>query len=202
MAKEDSKEVDGFVGQRLRALRHAQGLTQRALAAKAGVPHGQISMIEGNRSSPSIASLRKIVGGLGLSMTDFFDIETSVPREDQVFFSPKQLIELSSQFAKEKNVRPKGRLSLRQVGDAKRHNLQILYEVYEPGADSGPAMLEHESTEGGIVVAGEVEVTVGDEVRILKSGDAFLFNSRQPHRFRNISDLPATVITACTPPYL
>lgn len=63
-------------------------------------------------------------------------------------------------------------------------------------------MIEHEANEGGIVIAGEIEITVGETTRILKAGDAFLFNSREPHRFRNLSDRAAEIISACTPPYL
>jgi mannose-6-phosphate isomerase-like protein (cupin superfamily) len=88
------------------------------------------------------------------------------------------------------------------VGDARAHNLQILHEVYEPGADTGETMLEHDASEGGVVISGELEVTVGRDVRVLKAGDAFLFSSRTPHRFRNLSDRPAIVVSACTPPYL
>ena len=63
-------------------------------------------------------------------------------------------------------------------------------------------MLEHLSHEGGIVISGEIELTIDDQARILKTGDAYLFDSRRPHRFRNVSDRPAEVISACTPPYL
>ena len=63
-------------------------------------------------------------------------------------------------------------------------------------------MLEHEAYEGGIVVAGELEVTVGNEVRVLKAGDADPFDSRRLHRIRNIGDRPAEVMPAYSPPYL
>ena len=49
---------------------------------------------------------------------------------------------------------------------------------------------------------GELEVTVGDELRVLKVGESYLFDSRIPHRFRNISNARTVVISACTPPYL
>ncbi|MEZ5766533.1 MAG: helix-turn-helix transcriptional regulator [Paracoccaceae bacterium] len=39
-------------GGRPKALRQAAGLSQRQLAERAGVPHGQISMIETGRSRP------------------------------------------------------------------------------------------------------------------------------------------------------
>lgn len=190
---------DFDVGERLKALRVQFGFSQRQLAESAGVPHGQISMIETNRSSPSVASLRKILGGLGITMSEFFEPEaTSNP---QPFFTPSDLRDLTSLLYQGDQLAQK-MITIKQVGDAKAHGLQLLHERYEAGADTGASMIEHEAHEGGIVISGEVEVTVGDQVRVLKAGDAYLFNSREPHRFRNISDRPAEVISACTPPYL
>lgn len=190
---------DFDVGQRLRDIRLAANLSQRALAEASGVPHGQISMIETNRSSPSVASLRKILGGLGISMSEFF--EPDAPRSGAVFFTPSDLRDLTSRLYSTLGE-PRGRMTLRQVGEARAHNLQILHERYEPGADTGEAMLEHVGSEGGIVISGELEVTVGDQSRILKAGDSYLFQSGQPHRFRNLSDREAVLVSACTPPYL
>lgn len=179
-------------GGRLKALRQAAGLSQRQLAERAGVPHGQISMIETGRSSPSVASLRRILGGLGTSMSAFF--EPDAPPETRVFFRADELTDLT------------GRLGtgvvLAQVGDALAHGLQILTETYAPGADTGEAMLDHEAHEGGVVISGEIEVTVGDQRAVLGPGDAYLFASRAPHRFRNLGTVPARIVSACTPPYL
>ncbi len=191
--------MDFDVGARLREIRQQFGLSQRQLADQAGVPHGQISMIETNKSSPSVASLRRILGGFGITMSEFF--EPDIAEASQVFFKPGELRDLTSQLYQGPDAM-RSMLTLRQVGDAKAHGLQILQERYEAGADTGKDMIEHESSEGGIVISGELEVTVGDATRVLKAGDAYLFNSRQPHRFRNISDRAAEVISACTPPYL
>ncbi len=187
------------VGRRLKALRNQYNLSQRQLADSAKVPHGQISMIETNRSSPSVASLRKILGGFGISMSEFF--EPDAVATAQVFFTPDDLRDLTSLLYQD-NQSALQKITIRQVGDAKQHGLQILQERYEAGADTGETMIEHEANEGGIVISGEIEITVGDNTRILKTGDSYLFNSREPHRFRNISDRPAEVISACTPPYL
>lgn len=190
---------DFDVGNRLKSLRQQFGLSQRQLAEEAGVPHGQVSMIETNRSSPSVASLRKILSGFGISMSEFF--EPDAVTTSQVFFTPNELRDLTSLLYQGDQAKLH-KITLRQVGDAKAHGLQILHERYETGADTGETMLEHEACEGGIVISGELEITVGAETRELKAGDAYLFNSREPHRFRNISDRPAEVISACTPPYL
>ncbi|UWQ91358.1 cupin domain-containing protein [Rhodobacteraceae bacterium M382] len=192
--------TDDFdVGDRLKTLRTQFGMSQRQLAEAANVPHGQISMIETNRSSPSVASLRKILGGFGITMSEFFEPESISAQK--AFFTPAEMRDLTSLLYRRDDPAQQ-KITIMQVGDAKAHGLQILHERYEAGADTGDSMIEHEANEGGIVVSGEVEVTVGDEVRVLKAGDAYLFNSREPHRFRNISDRPAEVISACTPPYL
>jgi transcriptional regulator with XRE-family HTH domain len=195
----DDREGAFDVGARLRAIRVAAGLSQRQVAQRAGVPHAQISVVEQNKSSPSVATLRKILGGLNISMADFFEEDRATP--EGPFFAFDELIDLTSKLSAT-SAEPRGGLAFRQVGDARRHNLQILHEVYEPQADTGEALLQHFSSEGGIVIAGELEITVGEEVRVLKPGDSYLFDSRVPHRFRNRSNERTIVISACTPPYL
>lgn len=192
--------MDHFdVGKRLLELRKRAGLSQRALASRSSVPHGQISQIEQNRISPSIASLRKILGGLSMTMAEFFEPDRST--QDQVFFRPDELVDLTSQLAQGEGEQ-EGRIAMRQVGNAVAHNLQILHERYLPGADTGETALEHNAHEGGFIIAGEIELTVGTQRRILRTGEAYLFDSRLPHRFRNVGREVAEIISACTPPYL
>ncbi len=191
---------EGFqVGKRLAELRRSANLSQRELAARAGVPYALISMIETDRSSPSVASLRKILGGFPISMSDFFAPEQ--PQADRIFFTPDELVDLTAQIFSASNA-DAAPVTLRQIGDARQHNLQILQESYAPGSDTGKQMLEHNGHEGGVVLAGEIEVTVGDQSRVLRAGDSYLFDSSVAHRFRNCGEEVARVISACTPPYL
>ncbi len=194
-----SEQMDFDVGARLKEIRIAAGLSQRELASRAGVTHGLISMIEQNKNSPSVASLRKILGGVSMTMADFF--QEDAKERHKVFFCPDELLDLTSKLGSISNKKKK-RMTLRQVGNAREHGLQILHERYEPGADTGPTMLEHNSHEGGIVLSGALEVTVGDQVQVHKPGDSYLFDSRIPHRFRNTGTEVCEVVSACTPPYL
>lgn len=179
------------VGARLKAQRIKSGLTQRDLAGMAGVTNGMISMIEQNKHSPSVATLNRITDALGLSFAEFFSLDTGAA-PPKVFFQPDEFTRLVE-----------GKLELRVVaGDRRAKALQILHEVYQPGGDTGPEMLSHAGEEGGIVVSGEVEVTVGDQRRVLGTGDAYYFESDVPHRFRNIGPKVAVIISACTPPSL
>ncbi len=175
------------VGARLRAIREMHGLSQRELAKRAGVSNASVSLIEQNRSSPSVGSLKKVLDGLPISLAEFFAME--LPSRPQLFFSAEELVEIGG-----------GGISYRQVGHLQGRALQILHERYAPGADTGEVMLQHDSEEGAVVIRGRLEVTVGDQRRVLGPGEAYYFDSRLPHRFRNLGDEECEVVSACTPP--
>lgn len=176
------------VGPRLRRLRAGRGLSQRRLAKLAGISNASVSLIESGRSDPSTGLLKRILDALGVSFAEFFAEEPE--SREQVFYRAAELTEIGS-----------GPISFRQVGsDLAGSQLQILHECYRPGADTGTSMLSHEAEEGGIVLSGKLEVTVGDRVQVLSPGDAYRFDSRLPHRFRNPGPDDCVVVSACTPP--
>ena len=78
--------------------------------------------------------------------------------------------------------------------------MTIMHERYRPKADTGSDMLSHKGEEGGVVIAGRIEVTVGAQSRVLGPGDAYYFTSAVPHRFRNFGDEACEIISASTPP--
>lgn len=176
-------------GARLKSTREARKLSQRQLAVAAGVTSGMISLIEQNRSSPSVATLKKILAALDLSLAAFFAEEAASLQ--QWHFRAEEL----------RRITPDGALaSFRQVGRQGASPLQLLHESYAPGADTGPELYAHDADEAGIVIAGEITVTVGEETRVLVAGEAYLFSSRQAHRFRNDGDVTCIIVSACTPP--
>ena len=75
----------------------------------------------------------------------------------------------------------------------------ILREVMPPGSDTGDTSLSHDGEEGGVIVQGQVEVTVGDRVKVLGPGEAYYFECRTPHRFRNVGGDDAIIVSANTP---
>lgn len=180
----------------MRTVREARNLSQRELAARAGLTNGAISQIEQNKSSPSVASLKRLLDAIPMSLSEFFsEIETDTG--PKYFYTADEFVELSPQDV---GLDAKARVSLRQLGRGAPGALQVLHEVYPPGGDTGPDMLRHAAEEAGVVISGIIEVTVGDAVRVLNPGDGYLFDSRIPHRFRNIGDRECVIISACTPP--
>lgn len=177
------------VGARLQAIRKLKGLSQRELAKRAGVTNSTISMIEKNSVSPSISSLKKVLGGIPMSLVEFFSMDLEEGNQTQVVYKSDELIDIGSGAVTMKLV---GRMFPNRV-------MSFLDETYPPGADTGMEMLNHEGEEAGVLVDGRLELTVGDEVYILESGDSYYFRSDQPHRFRNPFDVPARLISATTP---
>ncbi len=176
------------VGKRLRHIRDMYGLSQRELARRSGLTNGTISLIEQDLVSPSISSIKRVLDGFPISLSDFFGsiFETEQP----AFFKSNQLTEIAG-----------GPISFRQVGDnLKQRSLQVLHERYEPGSDTGKAMISHPGEESGIIISGQIELTVGGHVETLGEGEAYYFNSRLPHRFRNTTSKNCVIVSACTPP--
>lgn len=175
-------------GTKLQILRRRRGLSQRKLAHKSGVSNATISLVEHGRTDPSMGMMRRILDSLDVSFAEFFAEDSHVGEKH--FYTHDELSQISS-----------GPISYLQVGnDLSEGDLQILYERYEPGADTGQSRISHEAEEGGIVVEGRLELTIGDKIQVLSTGDAYLFNSRIPHRFRNTGNKACIVVSACTPP--
>lgn len=186
----DASRSSFDVGARLKAARTARGLSQRDLASRAGVTNGMISMIEQNKHSPSVATLNRLTDALGLSFTEFFSLELAPAA--QIFYARDELVRLTE-----------GKVNFSVIAGQRRDKaIQILHEIYEPGGDTGVEMLTHRGEEGGIVIEGEIELTVGAERRVLGPGDAYYFESTVPHRFRNTSKKRTVIISACTPPFM
>lgn len=176
------------VGARLRSVRTSFGLSQRELARRAGVTNGLISLIEQNRVSPSVSSLKKVLDGVPMSLAEFFTLDmTDAP---QAFYSAEELVEIGNE-----------EVSLRLVA-AKRPGRQmtVLHERYAAGSATGEEMLAHRGEESGIIIKGRIELTVGGTARVLGPGEAYYFSSQLPHRFRNVGREVCEIISASTPP--
>lgn len=161
----------------------------RELAARSGISHSTISLIERDRMSPSIDTLGAVLDALGTTLPGFFsDLQSSLPYTP--FYSSADLIEIGKADT----------ISYRVIGlDHPNRQMLMLHERYATGADTGEEFT-HAAQEAGMVLSGAVEVTVGNQKRILGAGDGYYFDSRLPHRFRNVHDGPSEIVSAITPP--
>jgi len=176
------------VGKQLRAVRTAFGLSQRELAKRAGVTNGMVSLIEQDRVSPSVGSLQKILGAFPMTMAEFFTRDMQA--RENVVFRADELPDVGT-----------GDIEYHLIAASRRERkMSILWETYHPDTDTGEDLLTHSGEEGGVVIEGEIELTVAGETWTLGPGDAYYFDSRLPHRFRNTQKKPARIVSANTPP--
>src|SRR6202021_2686231 len=100
------------VGTHLKAVRQMYGLSQRELARRAGVTNGLISLIEQNRVSPSVSSLKKVLDGIPMALADFFTLDLG--GKPQVFFPREELANIGTAAVELRLVG--GRLAQRHRG--------------------------------------------------------------------------------------
>lgn len=178
------------IGARLQAVRKAKNLSQRELAKRVGVTNSTISLIEQNKVSPSVSSLKKVLDGIPISLADFFTADEVDAAPDSPFYRARELPDVGNND-----------IHYFLVGQRRRNRqICLLREVMPPGTDTGETLYAHEGEEGGVVIAGSVEVTVGEQIQLLGPGDAYYFESRIPHRFRNVGEGDVVIVSANTPP--
>lgn len=177
------------VATRLKIIRNKHSLSQRELAKRAGVTNGTISLIEQNRVSPSVGSLKKLLESIPMSLAEFFTFE--IEEDKSVVFRHEDQPNLGNASIK-----------FLQVGaGVSERNMCLMHEIYEPLADTGLDLLQHEGQEGGVVVKGTLELTVAGQTSVLNPGDGYYFESRLPHRFRNPSgDEICEIVSSNSPP--
>lgn len=61
------------LGERIRALQQERGLQQRQLAEKSGLTPSMVSQIESGRLTPSLHTLGKLAGALGVPIASLFE---------------------------------------------------------------------------------------------------------------------------------
>ena len=184
VANQDSIEF----GARLKYIREYNGLSQRELAKRAGVPHSSISMIEQGLNSPSVNSLAKILNGIPMSIAHFFSCDISQLR-NQIF----RVAELQAHQKKISESIICQVIPLQNLSSVTRFE-KIFYAA---GSDTGEAPLYSAQAFSGIIVRGSIELTLNSEVSVLLAGDAFSLGVMQAYRLRNLSSSEECLIATC-----
>ena len=181
-------ETDLELGSRIRALRKARRRTLRQVAARAGVTESFLSQVERDVTSPSIATVQRIARALDLSIAQLFAEEPASGRV--VRREARRRVEYPGLQAVDEF------LTANMAG-----RLQVILSTIEPGGGTGEEPYTHESDEEVVIIlAGVLDLWVGDEHHVLREGDAITFPSRLPHWNMNRGDEPASVLFCLTPP--
>lgn len=180
------------LGELIRDLRRARGITLQELADRIGKSVGYMSQIERNKSTLTIAALMSISRALGVPMNWFFQDTgeaASAERDVVVRKGSRRSMQFTNLGIREELLSPN-----------LRGPLELLLSVIEPGASSGEEPYSHSGHEAGLVIQGILELSVGERSFRLEEGDSFAFPSTEPHRCRNPGDTQTKVVWVITPP--
>jgi transcriptional regulator with XRE-family HTH domain len=167
-------EIDRAIGARVRRLRDERGLTLDALAARSGVSRAMLSRIERGESSPTAQLLAKVCGGLGVTMPMLFAPEAS--RAEPLSRHTAQPVwrDPGSGYLR-RTVSPPGTGSAAEITEV----------VFPPGATVAFEAQQADADQQVWVLDGKLDLTVGDDLYQLESGDCLHMRFGRPIVFHN-----------------
>jgi transcriptional regulator with XRE-family HTH domain len=182
-----AKGNDGSLGEHLKLLRAARGMTLDRLAAATGLTKSYLSKIQNSRKVPPIATLSRIAQALGTGIGSFFGDILEAREGASV-------------------VRRNERLPVVRGGTAFGYDYvslahQRLSKKMEPFVFTFPSKIDthvffdHGGEEFVFILSGKVIFQVGDERWTLEAGDSIYFDAAIPHRGWSVgSDAKALVV--------
>ncbi|HEX7244658.1 MAG TPA: XRE family transcriptional regulator [Solirubrobacterales bacterium] len=182
----ETKTVEGpAVGNRVRALREAMGLSLRDLGERAGVSAPMLSQVERGETSPTLAVATKIAAGLELTLSQLLRLDEG----QHVVISRaggRRVLERGGHRIEELTPPLPG-----QRADVSIHTL-------DAGATTGgrddPPMHEPGSRETAVVLSGALALVVDGTRHELHDGDSVTFDADLPHHFENEGEEPTRFI--------
>jgi len=177
------------IGAHLKKMRTRVGLSLREVGDRCGIAASYLSNLERGGSSPTLATLTKILHALESDLETFFSNGDAAEPTGPVF----------------------RRSDMRVASDAKRRytfllprredaKAQMLDEYIMP-TESAPEFESLDCDVAGILLSGTLELEIEEDgPLILCPGDAFYVPERASHRGRCLGSEPAHLITIYVPP--
>lgn len=173
------------LGETLRTLRQARGLSLNELSAAAGVPISTISKIENRQMNPSLVHAINLATALDANLGFLIDrnIHQSTPFS-VVRSGRRPRLEL-----------PEMALALEDMhGEFQPGVLEARLGVIEPGARSGEEPMRHDGEEICHVLSGAIRFVIDGETHELNEGDTIHFKCTDPHTWENIATVQTRVL--------
>ena len=176
---------ESSVGKRIRTYREKLDMSVFDLAQKSGIDEKVVNSIEKGQVLPALGVLTKLSRALGQRLGTFMDDQF---KPDPIITRAKDL-EANAVAKEGTNVLGYASHSL-ALGKPDRHMDPFRIEFAADGVDE---VSSHEGEELIICIAGEVELTYGNEKSVLMPGDTAYYNSVVKHGLRALGGKPASI---------
>ena len=180
------------VGEQIRDLRKAKGMTITQLAESIGRSVGYVSQIERRISPVSIDRLKELAEALEVQITWFFQGGATGPvheRDLVVRRGDRRKLTFTGSGLEEELLSPN--LS----GD-----FEMIMTTYAAHATTGDDLYARPCQESALVIEGRLEVWINERHFMLETGDCPTFDGATPHKSGNPDSTPARVVWTMSPP--
>jgi transcriptional regulator with XRE-family HTH domain len=176
------------VGRRVRSLRQAAGITLRALAAQTDFSPSFISQVENGLVSPSISSMEKIAGALGVTLGQFF---SSASEGDATLIVRAAARTQAASLWSQAQIEP-----LSPLREDRRFEPVLI--SMEPGGRSSKHPVAPGKEEFAYVLVGELVLTLGPDEHAMGPGDAVTIRPQELRRWENRAHLTARFLVVAS----
>lgn len=183
-AKGPSKQT---LGSRIHETRQMRGLTLQDLSSRTGISLETLEKVEANKMIPPLGELIKL--GKALEMKMGYFISPGVEKPMTVVHSDKRPV--VSRHGKKKSEQYGYFYESLAPEKADRFMEPFLITMVPSEVKE---LASHDGQEFIFVLEGEMRAQVGDQVEILKAGDAVYYDSSHPHLVKCHGDTPTKIL--------
>jgi transcriptional regulator with XRE-family HTH domain len=173
------------IGKRLKDIRATKGLSLDYLANETGFSVDYISEVEKGQIIPPVATILRLSRALEI---------------DSGILLKKERDEANKRKADDFKERTEDYSYQTLTPEAVHKHLKAFKIFIDPVSDHKGVSYQHEGEEFIYVLKGKVEVTVGDNKKVLDPEDSLHFNSSIVHKLRNVSPEKAELIVVLYTP--
>jgi transcriptional regulator with XRE-family HTH domain len=158
------------VGEKLKGLRASKSMSLRLLSQKSGISANALSLIERNKTSPTVTTLMAIAKAFNMGVHDFFASQGQDVKELVIC----------------RGIGTQAGASIEALAPKlKQQNLHPVLVRLEPDEKFRKDLCFHPGDEFVYCLSGEIECEVGGEKIRLVQGDAVTYKAEMPHRLNN-----------------
>jgi len=182
-------DINDRIAERVRTLRGARGFTLDALAEASGVSRSMISLIERGQSSPTASVLDKLAAGLDVTLAALFeDAMDGAPPSPLARQADQPVWQDPASGYVRRNLSPPGQAPALQLVEVSfPAGKRVAYDSAARDADIHQQVW---------LIAGVMELTVGDAVFRLQPGDCLAMRLDRPIVYRNPGRTAARYLVA------
>ncbi len=169
------------IGSQIRAIRKQRGITIAQLCEGTGLSKGFMSLIENNKTSPSISTLESIANYLKVPLP-------------YLLLKKEERMHIVRKHERKTSFYGKDQIKVEHLTDKK--GLRLLLLEIPPGYPTVEEPNVHSGEESHLVLKGKVMAIQGEDTAILEEGDTFTWSACVPHLVRNLGEEPALLLIA------